>query len=283
MSRRDTVQFWYMNKFEMYSGSKREIVEKQFIGIEKPAQEETETDFGYITNGKDIAVRKRIRDELYGKFTRPVDMALAFKGKRFFVEVIYVKHFGTKDRVEYGLLNEFLALVGDLYTFRHPSAPKTILPVPWFASPAPVNGEEWIISAKPQTQWEQKMHLEGKWKEGQSLSLMIIVTGDHYEIAIASGTKSHGMQQLYSLVPGANVVMGSGDSANDIALQDFVTGKGGAFVAVPTRQHIKAFSERVVEGAKQLPAIQVEPFFHHKAFVPGLWFFLLQAWNMCPP
>merc|ERR1712048_570800 len=78
---RGTVQFVYMNKYEMYSGSKSEIVEKQFIGVEKPTHEETEADFGYISNGKGIPERKRIRDQLYAKFKRPEDMALALKKK----------------------------------------------------------------------------------------------------------------------------------------------------------------------------------------------------------
>eukprot|EP00928_Gymnodinium_smaydae_P070079 TRINITY_DN54015_c0_g1_i1.p2 TRINITY_DN54015_c0_g1~~TRINITY_DN54015_c0_g1_i1.p2 ORF type:complete len:113 (-),score=20.98 TRINITY_DN54015_c0_g1_i1:272-610(-) len=112
---------------------------------------------------------------------------------------------------------------------------------------------------------------------------MVMLTGGFCEIAISVGDKSTGMQELLKLVgeKNANVLMGAGDSGNDVPLRSFVTGEGAYFSAAPTAALLEEFkTKKHLEYDKEVFK-EVGDAEKDALTLPGLWFQLAKLWNYC--
>mmetsp|Transcript_14897 Transcript_14897/g.42770 ORF Transcript_14897/g.42770 Transcript_14897/m.42770 type:complete len:398 (-) Transcript_14897:203-1396(-) len=195
--------------------------------------------FGYIAKTDDI--KNQLRTALTTKEVQPLQD----------IEILYVKHCG-KNSPDHGLINNFFIHLQKYFM--------TIK----LTGDEPVNGQVWELTRKG---------------ENQRLKAMIMMTGSYCEIAISAGDKSTGMERLLNEVKGANVVMGAGDSGNDVPLQKLVTGKGSYFVASPAKYLLEKFS------ASNPPQLEYDAVFKSPEStpktVPGLWFQLPRFWKLC--
>eukprot|EP00928_Gymnodinium_smaydae_P079326 TRINITY_DN6328_c0_g1_i2.p1 TRINITY_DN6328_c0_g1~~TRINITY_DN6328_c0_g1_i2.p1 ORF type:complete len:846 (+),score=131.24 TRINITY_DN6328_c0_g1_i2:45-2582(+) len=201
--------------------------------------------FGYI------ATKDEQREAL--KLKLHSDLGDIIKRKK--IEILYVKHCGV-GRIDNRLINDF---------FKHLNKHFTTTFVQPLSDKDSVNGQVWLIHGHE-----------------AMLQAMVMMTGGHCEIAISLGNKATGMESLLHLVGSdANVLMGAGDSGNDVPLRDLVTREKGYFLAAPTAALLNEFSwpsKKELDYDKQVFAEVPKG---KGVTVAGLWFQLLQFWNLC--